>query len=300
MKRKLVKQGTSTLMISLPSKWIHINNLSKGSEVELEQLDDNLIISSRPISIKLETTINLSESTETYVRTLITNTYRRGYDKIKIFYNNQEQFEILLHIIKTRLIGFDIIKKEQNYCIVENITEPDVSQFDNIMRKMFFGISELFEEIKKRFENKTKNPNDIDEIAERIQKYDNFCRRVIMKQKITSKNTELLWAFLTLMIHGQREIYLISKINFKNTTISSKTKDFLNDIKQLYETLVSIYLNKDAKLVAKIHIQNDMCYKKGLLLLQNSQGKETLLTHHLLSAGRIFYQANSPIVGLII
>ena len=300
MKRKLVKQGTSTLMISLPSKWIHINNLSKGSEVELEQLDDNLIISSRPISIKLETTINLSESTETYVRTLITNTYRRGYDKIKIFYNNQEQFNLLLHIIKTRLIGFDIIKKEQNYCIVENITEPDVSQFDNIMRKMFFGISELFEEIKKRFENKIKNPNDIDEIAERIQKYDNFCRRVIMKQKITSKDTELLWAFLTLMIHGQREIYLISKINFKNTTISSKTKDFLNDIKQLYETLVSIYLNKDAKLVAKIHIQNDMCYKKGLLLLQNSQGKETLLTHHLLSAGRIFYQANSPIVGLII
>jgi len=300
MKRKLVKQGAATLMISLPSKWIHKNNLSKGSEVELEQLDDNLIISSRPISIKLETTINLSESTETYVRTLITNTYRRGYDKIKIFYNNQEQFEILLHIIKTRLIGFDIIKKEQNYCIVENITEPDVSQFDNIMRKMFFGISELFEEIKKRFENKIKNPNDIDEIAERIQKYDNFCRRVIMKQKITSKNTELLWAFLTLMIHGQREIYLISKINFKNTTISSKTKDFLNDIKQLYETLVSIYLNKDAKLVAKIHIQNDICYKKGLLLLQNSQGKETLLTHHLLSAGRIFYQANSPIVGLII
>ena len=300
MKRKLVKQGTSTLMISLPSKWIHINNLSKGSEVELEQLDDNLIISSRPISIKLETTINLSESTETYVRTLITNTYRRGYDKIKIFYNNQEQFNLLLHIIKTRLICFDIIKKEQNYCIVENITEPDVSQFDNIMRKMFFGISELFEEIKKRFENKIKNPNDIDEIAERIQKYDNFCRRVIMKQKITSKDTELLWAFLTLMIHGQREIYLISKINFKNTTISSKTKDFLNDIKQLYETLVSIYLNKDAKLVAKIHIQNDMCYKKGLLLLQNSQGKETLLTHHLLSAGRIFYQANSPIVGLII
>ena len=33
MKRKLVKQGAGTMMISLPTKWIKENNLDKGDEV---------------------------------------------------------------------------------------------------------------------------------------------------------------------------------------------------------------------------------------------------------------------------
>ena len=36
MKRKVVKQGKSTLMISLPSKWVKDNNINRGDEIDLQ------------------------------------------------------------------------------------------------------------------------------------------------------------------------------------------------------------------------------------------------------------------------
>ena len=45
MKRKLVRQGSSTLMISLPSKWVKSNNLDKGSEIDIDEKENVLEIS---------------------------------------------------------------------------------------------------------------------------------------------------------------------------------------------------------------------------------------------------------------
>ena len=108
-KRKLVKQGAATHMISLPSKWVKDNNLKKGDEVEVENLDKNLVISIEAPKKKTEISIKLSGLTETSIRTLITNTYRTGYDKITVELENSEQFKILKKIIETLLIGFEII-----------------------------------------------------------------------------------------------------------------------------------------------------------------------------------------------
>src|SRR3989344_2730802 len=114
MKRSLVKQGSATLMVSLPAKWIKQNNLSKGSDIEIEEVDANLIISAKPQEIKSETSIKIESNVESYIRTLITNSYRSGFDRIKINFENPTQFKILNNVIKTRLIGFEVINKEKN------------------------------------------------------------------------------------------------------------------------------------------------------------------------------------------
>ena len=95
MKRKLVKQGASTLMISLPAKWIHLHNLDKGKEVNLEIIEENILISASSINAKKDTILELKGTTETLVRTLITNTYRKGFDRIKVNYENEKQFKIV-------------------------------------------------------------------------------------------------------------------------------------------------------------------------------------------------------------
>ena len=40
--RKLVKQGTATLMVSLPAKWIKQQELEKGSQVEVEENNESV------------------------------------------------------------------------------------------------------------------------------------------------------------------------------------------------------------------------------------------------------------------
>ena len=75
MKRKIVKQGAATLMVSLPSAWLRENKLGKGDEIDLEVFDDNLFVSATNIDIKREIEITLHDLAETSIRTLITNTY---------------------------------------------------------------------------------------------------------------------------------------------------------------------------------------------------------------------------------
>ena len=48
MKRKLVRLGGNTLMVSMPAKWVKMHSLSKGDEVYIEQDGEMLAIS--PIS----------------------------------------------------------------------------------------------------------------------------------------------------------------------------------------------------------------------------------------------------------
>jgi phosphate uptake regulator len=296
MRRKLVKQGAATMMISLPAKWIKENSLKKGSEIDLEQADNNLLVSAKPIEeVKKEITIKLANLTESSIRTLITNTYRRGYDIINVNFDNEKQFKILNQIIKTKLIGFDVTKKEKNSCIVESITEPSTDQFDTIIKKIFYNISELFEITKKRMQDK-KEVNNYIEVEERIMKYDNFCRRVISKRKIINPKSEFLWTFLALLIHGQREIYHLNKL--LGIKVSDKIKELLEDAKSMFGLIMHTYLEKNIELLSKVHsLEKELIYKKGYSLLKKT--KEGPIVYHIMLAIREFYQANSPLSGLI-
>ena len=300
MKRRLVKQGAATMMVSLPSKWIKENNLTKGSEIDMELIGNNLVVSAKPLAEqKTETTIKLTNLTESSIRTLITNTYRSGYDRITVLFDNEKQLKILNDIIKTRLIGFDVIKKEKNQCVVENITEPTADNFDNIMSKIFYNIEELFDVTKKRLEEYNESL-DYEEIEQRMQSYDNFCRRVISKRKIVNKKSEFLWTFLALLIHAQREVYHINKILDKHVKISPTTKDFLEDSKKLFEMIKQAYFEKNIGILGKVHeSEKQLLYKKGYELLQKKSGKESIILYHIMVSIREFYQANSPLSGLI-
>ena len=88
MKRKLVKQGAATLMVSLPSKWAKQNKLGKGDEVDVFQRDNALMLTPESVSSKREVEIEIGSETESSVRTIITNTYRMGYDRIKVYFNS--------------------------------------------------------------------------------------------------------------------------------------------------------------------------------------------------------------------
>ena len=59
MKRKVIKQGPATLMISLPSKWAKNIGLKQGDEVELIEKGNGLLISSGSVSEGKECLIEL-------------------------------------------------------------------------------------------------------------------------------------------------------------------------------------------------------------------------------------------------
>lgn len=300
MRRKLVKQGAATLMVSLPSKWAKANRLDKGDEVDIEEDGSKLVISKEGNKEKQETTIELTGLVESLIRTLITNNYREGFDKITVSYQNEEQFKILSNVVKTRLIGFDITSKVKGKCVVENITEPSPEQFDVILQKIFLNIESLMATVQNTLAGK-ETDEDCEEMEERIQQYDNFCKRILTKSNLKGRNTDNLILYLTLINHAQREIYLLSKVMDNKVKVSKDTLSLLEKTSELFLLLKKTYETNDKSILADIHkIEKELIYKKGYSLLEKSKGKESIILYHLLSAIRRFYQANSPLAGIVL
>lgn len=298
MERRLIKQGGGGFTIYLPKKWVEENKLTKGDELNISISGKELIIGPKPSDKKSETTIKLTNPGETSIRTIITNVYRIGYDRVKVFFENENEFKLLQKIIKTRLIGFEVIKKEKGYCIVENITEPSIDQFDNILKKLFLNIDEIFDITRKRLNNSEEEIEDYNEVEERIHKYDNFCRRVILKQKLIKQKSEMFWSFLAQVIHAQRELYFLNKI-LNNKQVSKQTIDLFEISNKLYNMIQEAYIKNNLEILWKIHdIENDAIYKKAYNLLENKP-KESKIVYHLASCIRQLHIATSPLSGLI-
>jgi len=294
MQRKLVKQGAGTLMVSLPSKWTKKHSLSKGDEVSIEETGNDILVSTSGGQAKRSTELELTNLAESSIRTLITSAYRSGYDKIVVRFKEEQQFQILQEVIKTRLIGFDITEKQAGFCIVENITEPAKEQYSTISHKVFQNIHILFQITKQRLRGQ-QAAESYEEVEERIQKYDNFCRRASLKQ--SDAKTEFLLTFFTLVIHGQRELYHLNKLAVK---ASADTLKLLDSCHELFTMLEAAYTKKDMKVLASVHeLEKKLIYDEGYKALERAQPKERVIVYHVLAAIRQLYQANSPLTALL-
>jgi phosphate uptake regulator len=293
MRRKVVQQGAATLMISLPSKWAKEKGLKKGDEIDLEESGSNLIVMPEAVKAKSEVEINLIGLVESSIRTLISNTYRMGYDRIKVNFSSNEQFKLLQETIKTRLLGFDIIKKEKNSCIIENITEPSPDQFENIFQKIFLNSVALIDITEQRMLGKKPDEN-YEDIESRIQQYENFCKRVLAKSY--KKENLLFWTFLTLIIHGQREIYHLNRFLDKNKgKESANVIELLHDAKKMAEMIQEAYAKKDVLIIEKMHeLEKTLIYQKAYKIMKD------VAVYHITSCIRNLYLAGSPLIGLLL
>jgi phosphate uptake regulator len=61
MKRKVIKQGHNTLTITLPNKWASRFNLAAGDEIDLNEKDNGLFISTEKHSEKKRAEFSLED-----------------------------------------------------------------------------------------------------------------------------------------------------------------------------------------------------------------------------------------------
>ena len=294
MKRKIVKQGAATLMVSLPSKWTKRINLQKGDEVEITEKDNSLLISPGSQSFKKESKVQITSETESSIRTIITNAYRMGYESLLVYFDSEKEFDHIRNSVKN-LIGFEIVTKERNKCVIENITEPSDEKFDAIFKKVLLNTTETFNILRSIFK-KEKVFEDFNEVTLRTKKYDNFCRRLLLKSN--PDDIILRWGFHSYIVHAQRELHhLINYLSKSKISIDKEELKLLDEAEKLFDMLSQAYNKKDLKLLEEIHsLEKDLVYKKGYTLL-NDKTKDGVIAHYLVSAVRYFYLASSPLIG---
>ena len=303
MRRKLVQQGTTSLMVTLPSEWIQRFNIQKGREVDIIDANNHLFISSSQRKHQKEINLLFKTHTESAIRQTLINAYRAGYDTLTIKNINKEQAVIVRTVTQNYLLGMEITSLEKGNCTIENITEPDEERFDIVFQKVFSGIALMIEGTTARIK-KNVPFHDYELILLNIHKYDNFCRRMMTKQNIYSDKAIFFWNFLSLITHAPRELYHLNryldqqKLKLYPKEISIYA-EFLSLLQELFILLRYAYQEKDLESIEKVYEKAGKVLFTDFYKDLKKEGNPAIL-HHLGSALRNLYLSTSPLIGLML
>ncbi|MBN2422295.1 phosphate uptake regulator PhoU [Candidatus Woesearchaeota archaeon] len=238
MIRKIVALGHNAHVVTLPAKWMKKNNLKKGDELEIVENKNNLLIFSQKKEVIKSIEFSI-DSTNLFMERLIFVRYTRGYDIIKIRYNDSGILTKIEKILE-ELIGFEIIEQGENYCIIKNVAKEIEVEFENILRRLFLIILEQSEKsleyLKASQIDKLNNLVNLERIS---NKYVYFCERIINKQQFNSNlpNTEVYT--ITWTLEQISDIFT----NICNYFIQAKESLISEDIINLYESVNHLLTN---------------------------------------------------------
>jgi len=207
MKRKIIKQGHSTLTITLPSAWVKRFNLSSGKEININEKDNGLFISAEKYQENKRAEIDISNMDVPTIWKYLMAVYREGYDevlikfqpesmienpykffcthKLDLKYKRESQKKPVLEAIQgfvSRFIGFEIIEHGKDFVLIREMGEPSSKEFDNSLRRVFLIVEQMSEETLEAIT--TNNPKILmrmHDVDINLDKFQDYCVRILNK-----------------------------------------------------------------------------------------------------------------------
>lgn len=276
MRRKLIKQGAGALTVCLPRQWTGQRSLKAGDEVDLEVIDKNIVIKSNQRYRKKECFINISSSDQVYLRNLLNQLYRIGYEKITLNINTKEQSIIIQKLIQMFSLGFEITYTSSKSIVAESISEPGAEQNQVILRRIFYLIKESFQAIK--VDKNLCQIKDINRLTKKVTQYDNYLRRHYARSQ--TLGSCFSWELSNTLLLIQHSLYNIYRLK-------AKTKKMI-ELGKLFDDITAAFFKASLE-----DIENLSSYADKLT-------KSLIDIHYSCEIARLLYQLCNPMIGLIL
>ena len=284
MIRKVAKIGPSTLMVSLPNKWVKQHHIQKGQELEVQEKEGSLLI--YPSSHQgIETAEIKLEKKDQFLKRYLRSLYHRGFSEVKITCEDGIDINEIKKELDTYL-GFEIMEQGKNYCIIKNVAETVEGEFDVVLRKIFFmnaGMADdSLDQIKS---NNYASLNDIAAIERTNNKLVNLCYRILNKSgKMSDSQSLSIYTTLSSMENiadHYRDICLYA--NEKKVKLSKNLEEFYKKVNLHYHQISGVYYKFDPMKAVDLRNNRILLINSGYKLCEKLSNEETRIIHHLLS-----------------
>lgn len=286
IRRKVVQHGPSTLIISLPSKWVKEHNVKKGDELDVSEHNNSVIISAKDINKIEKIELDISDFGKMIPRTIY-SLYRRGVDELEIKYNGQDTFALIQNSLGNDIVGFELLETRKNYCLIKNVSVVG-RDFDKLLRQTFLLLLSMAEEgyevLKQNNLNLLKNLISLEKANNR---FTNLCRRYLntMGSEEFDKIGPLYYIVEQLERIADTFKYLYSYLtNLKeNVEINKELLDNFNEINKNLRKFYNLFYKFDPKHVEEIKEKRDKIVK-NLYSISSKIKKphDIVLFHHLM------------------
>ncbi len=295
MIRRINSVGVGTLTVSLPAKWAKKVKLKKGDEVSVVESHNSLVIFPSVVDEeKKEKEVAVSDDPQ-FNKLVLNNLYRYGYDLLKVRFKTKNQYEHLQDLSNNYFLGFEITQRKKEYCVIENVTEPQGEKYDILLRRIFLIIKESLNIIHEDFK---KNSFDSLEIMRnefnKVNQFSNFCMRTLNKEKAEGMAFSYLIVYLLLVLQSElRHMYehISSK---KISKVSGNAKKTLGSMVRLFEEYYVIFYGKKPELMAILNLKAKKALNDVHESLNYSPNNEKIMLVHMSHFLRIMTLLISP------
>lgn len=265
MKRKVNLVGQNTLTVSLPSKWTKEYNVKKGDELEVEEDGNKIFIGiekpQEPGSIE----VDITGADRDFLLFLIRSLYIKGYNEIKLIFNNPlidhhrigKKVTVIseVHIEMNRLTGIEVIQEHGNFCILKVLSESSVKDFDTILRRLFLLVRDASDDL---INGAVKGDRYLVETLE--EKHDTITKFMASGLRLLNKfghpnhkNTVLYWLVIECLDNINDILKETARDVLKlNIKISKNCENILRRINLALVDYYNFFYKFDYKLVEKI------------------------------------------------
>lgn len=268
MKRKIIQHGPSSLTVSIPSNWAKKNNLKKGNEIEVLEKNKDLVIKSsnktqnKSIKISFE---NLNKPTR---KDLIIALHQKGFQTINITNINEKIIKEIYSFLNYTQLSLEITKQDNNAIVIENISNPDQEQLDNLIKRTYMILIEYSYKILQILSTKENITENCFIHEKSINRISNYCKRIIVKEN--NEDSMFLFSIINNIVNISNQLSLILQL------IDTKkiNKKQLEGIKEKYEMIFEV-LQESYNLYNKFSFKRYATIKKILENLDNNLQNES-------------------------
>ena len=298
MKRKVSLIGPSTLMVSLPSKWVKKYNVKKGDEMTVLEDGDKLTVTSGPINRELS--INLDSSDLGIVsKHFISYLYQKGYDEIEIKFDSPDTFKQIQKSL-VDLLGYEIINQTKNSCIIKSVFDSKKQEFDNILRRTFLILLDMAESCYDTVEKGEYSSLDEIKLLEKTNnKLTDFCKRTLSKEGCEDK-----CVFLYVIIRdiekiadSYRNICDIFIANPK-VSVSKQSLDLFKEVNSYLRLFYELFYKFDKNKAIILHDKKGIMIKKAKKLFETKSKEESVLLHELITLIQLIFDLYGPYITM--
>ncbi|MBI2508431.1 phosphate uptake regulator PhoU, partial [Candidatus Woesearchaeota archaeon] len=260
MKRKVVKHGPSTFVVSLPSNWVKLQNIKKGDEIELIEDGKRLVIGSNLQPKILEGKVDISALDRTSIIYVIRGFYRAGYDLLHVTFNKpttiyqreEKTLNVLsvIHSEMNRLVGYELLEEGKRHCLIKDIQSVDIKNFDQALRRIFLLLNSMAEEFLESItEHDVPSLETIEEKHNTITKFISYCIRLLNKQSNSDARTMSYYITTLLYLEDITDIfkYAARDLRANNDKIDSAVEEIAGKVISSIKSYAEIFYKYDEK-----------------------------------------------------
>ena len=174
-----MKQGPSTLVVSLPSSWVKKHGVKKGKIVFLEERGRALLVSLTSHASESQISLDVS-GTMPMTNRIVGALYKAGFDMITLTYSLSKEAEEILRAVPS-LLGHQVISHDDKTIVLKKMMREDAENFEISYRKCFHILEDMFRDMVRGM--KEKNDDVLKDVIVRdktLAVFSDYTRRLLL------------------------------------------------------------------------------------------------------------------------